>query len=207
MEYIKDSTIYDGVGVLQATFTATAATNLITSNGHGLSEGDLIQVSSATTLPGGLSALTNYFVTNPTTNTFQLQAALGGAIVDITDEGTGTHTFTLKGRVKFVDGFRHLELHLDTSGTATLTVKVQGSFAEDKPDFNAAQSVSNRWDYIEVKDLEDGSAIDGDTGIAMAGADDHRVFEINTNSLRWMNVVVTAWTQGKVRASVTGYAD
>jgi len=207
MEYLQESAIYDGTGVLQATFTAAAATDLITANAHGLSEGDIIHVSSATTLPAGLSASTNYFVTQPTTNTFKLQAALGGAIVNITDAGTGTHTFTLKGRVKMVQGFRHLELHTDTSGTATMTFKVQGSDAEVMPNFNAAQSVTNRWDYIEIKDLQDGTAIDGDTGVAAAGADDHRMFEINANSLRWVNVVVTAWTQGKLRAGLSATND
>lgn len=207
MDKIIDNAIYDGSGVLQATFTVDAATDVVTSNAHGLSDGDLIFVSSGTTLPAGLSASTNYYVTQVTTNTFKLQANLGGPIVDITDAGTGTHTLSLKGRSKFVEGFRHLELHVNTSGSATLTMKVQGSYADVRPDFNAAQSVSNRWDYIEIKDLQDGASIDGDTGIAPAGTDENRVFEVNVNGLRWMNVVVTAWTQGKLRASVSGYTD
>jgi len=207
MDHILESAIFDGTGKISQTFTVTAATDVITASAHGLSNGDVIHVSSATTLPTGLSASTNYYVTVIDANTFKVSASLGGAFVDITDAGTGTHTASLKGRTKFVDGFRHLELHLDTSGTATMTIKVQGSFQESMPNFNAAQSITNRWDYIEIKDLQDGSAIDGDTGISPAGADDHRVFEVNTNGLRWMNVAVTSWTQGLLRAGVSGYTD
>ncbi len=70
--------------------------------GHGASLGQRVKVSSATTLPGGLSASYEYYlrpdVTNPTTD-FTLHYTLTGAQnntdrVDVTDAGTGTHTLT-----------------------------------------------------------------------------------------------------------------
>lgn len=206
MQYLPESAIFDGVGKISQTFTA-ATTDIITASAHGLSDGDCVQVSSDTTLPAGLSATTNYYVTVLSSSTIKLSATLGGAYIDITDTGTGTHTMVLKGRTKFVLGFRHLELHLDTAGTSTMTAKVQGSNQETMPDFNAAQSATNRWDYIEIKDLQDGAAIDGDTGVAQAGADDHRVFEINTNALRWVSVAITSWTQGTTRWGLTAVND
>lgn len=206
MQHLPESAIFDGTGKISQAFTA-AVTDIITASAHGLSDGDCVQVSSDDTLPTGLSASTNYYVTVLSANTFKVSLTKGGAFVDITDAGTGTHTAVLKGRTKFVLGFRHLELHLDTSGTATMTAKVQGSMQETMPDFNAAQSPTNRWDYIEIKDLQDGAAIDGDTGVAQAGADDHRVFEINTNALRWVNVAITSWTQGLTRWGLSAVND
>ena len=102
------------------------------------------------------------------------------------------------GTPLFVADFDHIMLALDTASSANLTVKFQGSYAHQMPDFNAAQSVSNQWDYIEVKDIEDGSAIDGDTGIAPAGTDDNRIFEANLSGLRWICAVVTARSAGSV---------
>jgi len=75
-----------------ATFTA-ATSDIITSNNHGLSNGDIITFTTTTTLPAGLSLLTNYYVRDKDTNTFKVSLTSGGAAVDITDTGTGTHTW------------------------------------------------------------------------------------------------------------------
>jgi microcystin-dependent protein len=74
------------------TFTADAGTDFITAVSHGLSNGDRIFVGTTNTLPAGLSANTVYYVINKTTNTFQLSTSSGGAAIDITTTGTGTHT-------------------------------------------------------------------------------------------------------------------
>jgi len=86
----------------------------------------------------------------------------------------------------------------DGGADAALTVKFQGSIQETEPTWASAQSVTNMWDYIEVIDLEDGTAIDGDTGVAVATADDYRLFEANVNGLKWINAIVTARTAGEV---------
>lgn len=77
-----------------STFTVNAATDVITVGAaHNLVVGDIVQVSSATTLPAGLAATTNYYVkTVPSTTTLTLSATSGGSTIDITDTGTGTHT-------------------------------------------------------------------------------------------------------------------
>lgn len=74
-------------------FTADDTTDVITITGHGYANGDRIRVSNAGgALPAGLAADTTYFVLNVTANTFQVSLSLNGAVVDITDAGTGTHT-------------------------------------------------------------------------------------------------------------------
>lgn len=188
----------------QATFTVTAATDLVTSNAHGLSNGDVVQVASGTTLPAGLSANTNYYVFNVTNDTFQLAATYQGAAVDITDTGDGTHTYYLKGKKIQVRDFSHIDLSFNTANSANMTFKVQGSNQADV-NLNVAQSSTNRWDYIEIIDLEDGAAIDGDTGVSLAGTDDHRMFEINVNGLEWITVNLTAWAAGNLEVRAKGF--
>jgi len=41
-------------------------------------------------------------------------------------------------------------------------------------------------------DLQDGSAINGDTGFVATGTDDFRIFEVNINTLNYITLNVTA---------------
>lgn len=84
----------DSVALATGTFTADAGTDVLTASAHGLTNGQRVRLTSAGTLPAGLSAVVAYYVVNKTTNTFQVSATSGGSAVDITDAGTGTHTFT-----------------------------------------------------------------------------------------------------------------
>lgn len=203
MRDTKLYTILNAIGIKTAIFTA-ATTDIITSNAHGLVDGNKVVLTTDNTLPAGLALATVYYVVQKTTNTFKLstQSGTDGTPVDVTDTGTGTHTFTMHdiGRSIFVPDYRNVVFTFDTDGggDASLTVKFQGSIQEDAPDFSAAQSATNQWDYIQTKDLEDGSSIDGDTGISVASADDHRSVEANINALRWVNVIISGWTEGEV---------
>lgn len=88
------------------TFADTAintGTDVFTVPGHGLRAGMVGQFTTATTLPTGISASTNYYVVNPTTDTFQVSATPGGSAVNITAAGTGPHTYTLTPSLAFVD--------------------------------------------------------------------------------------------------------
>lgn len=200
-------TIFDDIGIKTANFTA-ATTDVITSNSHGLKNGDMVVLTTTDTLPAGLATSTVYYVVQATTNTFKLSTTSGreGAPVNITDTGTGTHTFTMHdvGNSIFVGDFRNavLSLSSDGGGDAAMVVKFQGSIQEEAPDFSAAQSATNQWDYVNVVDLEDQASIDGDTGITFAGADDNRLVEVNINSLRWINAIISSWTAGEITLKV-----
>jgi hypothetical protein len=109
------------------------------------------------------------------------------------------------GSAKLVEDFKTVIMQLSGITTPTATIKFQVSYADEMPDFNAAQSVSNPWDYIEVVDLQDGTVIDGDTGVAFTGSADFRQFELNTNGARWVNAVITAYTAGAYTVKMKAY--
>lgn len=79
------------------TFTATAGTDKLTvARTGGYYLGDLIRVSSTTTLPAPLAASTDYYVVPISATEIKLATsrvlAFAGTIIDITDAGVGTHT-------------------------------------------------------------------------------------------------------------------
>lgn len=106
-----------------------------------------------------------------------------------------------------VEDFQHVLLTLSSSDSGSFTVKFQASNSEVCPDFSAAQSVTNRWDYIQVKDLQSGSAIGGDTGVAFAGTDDVRLFEVNSSGQTWIGATLTAYAAGKVTLTAKPFSN
>ena len=106
-----------------------------------------------------------------------------------------------------VTDFRHILLEFGTASSANMTVKFQGSLSDTAPDFSAAQSVSNHWDYIGVYDLQSGNIIAGDTGIALAAADDFRLLMVNTDGLKWVNAIVSSYVAGSVTVKVRCFND
>ncbi len=70
--------------------TVTHATNLFTSAGHGLSNGDAVTITAPSGFPTGLVADTLYYVISATTDTFKLSAISGGSEIGISSNGSGT---------------------------------------------------------------------------------------------------------------------
>jgi hypothetical protein len=82
------------------TFTA-ATTDKLTCNGHGLQNDWEVILSTSSALPAGLSSSLRYFVRDVTPNTFKLSLEPQGAVVDVTDTGTGTQTIKVVGMVQY----------------------------------------------------------------------------------------------------------
>lgn len=75
-------------------FTVTPSLDLLNAPAHGFSDNELVQVDTTGRLPDGLSPKINYYVSLPLsdpTNRLQLSWEVAGAVIDITDPGTGTH--------------------------------------------------------------------------------------------------------------------
>lgn len=73
-------------------FTADAGTDVITATGHTFTDGEAVTITSDDTLPGGLTGRRIYRVRDAAADVFKLAHQPGGAAVDITSAGTGTHT-------------------------------------------------------------------------------------------------------------------
>lgn len=108
-------------------FTVNATTDTVEIVSHGYTDGKKFYLRSTTTLPGGLSADTPYFVINATTNNFQLALTLGGSAIDITSTGTGTHyllqqfkTPDLRGSFPIGKGKRNIGIFNFTSADVVL---------------------------------------------------------------------------------------
>lgn len=109
------------------------------------------------------------------------------------------------GTPQDVSHFRFVTVELGTADSANLTVKAVGSISEACPDFSAAQSVANNYDFLSMIDLEDASGVDGDDGIVCAGTDDFRLLTINVNGIKWLNFRVTARSAGSVTVKIKAF--
>lgn len=86
---IEDITLSDH----STTFTADAgADTLSVGTDNDYANEDTVYLTTTGTLPAGLSTLTQYYVVNVAAATLQLSATNGGAAINITDAGSGTHT-------------------------------------------------------------------------------------------------------------------
>jgi len=127
------------VTIADDTFTASGST--LTASSHALLDGDgPVRLTSSTTLPAGLSLLTDYFVEHLSSNTFALHSTRAGAIagdtstlITTTDAGTGTHTLADKqGNASLDDNSRrfHFALIGDLNEAASVVLTAQTSYVE-----------------------------------------------------------------------------
>jgi|3_EtaG_2_1085321.scaffolds.fasta_scaffold05158_2 hypothetical protein len=77
------------------TFTGSSSSGLlITSAAHGLVDTQVIRVANTGgALPGNLSASTDYYVRDKTTNNFKLATSSGGTAIAHSSDGSGTNTW------------------------------------------------------------------------------------------------------------------
>lgn len=86
-------------------FTSNFSTDILTSNTHGKSDGEIITLSnSGGALPANLGTGTKYFIISATTDTFQVSLTSGGSAVDFSDNGSGTHYFHSQMKVPDMRG-------------------------------------------------------------------------------------------------------
>lgn len=65
---------------------------VVTSAGHGLTNGQAVVFSTTGALPTGITAGTRYFVANKTDDTFEFEATVGGGSIETTGTQSGVHT-------------------------------------------------------------------------------------------------------------------
>lgn len=104
-------------------------------------------------------------------------------------------TTTATGVTASVVYYRNLGITM-AGEAASGTLKVACSLADTAPTFSASQSATNTFDYVQIVDTEDGSTIDGDTGITLANTTDVRLFEVNANNFRWCTAILSGTVSG-----------
>lgn len=72
------------------------ASNSIDSSNHGLVNGQEIQLTTTGTLPSPLATSTIYYIVESTNDSFKLSTSSSGNAIDITSQGTGVHTLTIR---------------------------------------------------------------------------------------------------------------
>lgn len=156
---------------------------------HGLSTGDYVKIIGHLV---NTNANGTWQITVNGANTFLLNGSTGNGV------GGASGIWAVSAKAIDVADYTSVVLSFDTdgSGTAAMTAKMAGSIQATIPDFARAQSASNQYDFVDVIDLQSGAEIPGDIGFVVATADDHRMFEVNTNGLKWLTVVFTAGTAG-----------
>jgi hypothetical protein len=83
------------------TFTVDTSLDVLKCNDHGVKEGQQVVLASTTTIPAGLTAGVRYFAVQIQANWFGVSLTQGGAPIDITSAGTGTHTFYVVGSAQY----------------------------------------------------------------------------------------------------------
>ena len=142
-ETITGATLYairlGPVTIDDDTFTSSGSSAVNTASAHNMLTGDgPFQLTTSGTLPAGLELLTDYWVEDTGTNTFELYtsralAIASGGGVATTGTGTGTHTIAdVQGSANLDDDTRrcrHVLLGRLNSGASTIGTIVVGAQA------------------------------------------------------------------------------
>lgn len=87
-------------------------------------ENDILKLTSSGTLPAPLATNTDYYTVNVTGTSFQVALTPGGAAIDITDVGSGTHTIDPGQIWDISNGQLGQEIHImNYSATKTLIIR------------------------------------------------------------------------------------
>jgi len=119
------TTIVSTSTIVGAAFVASSSSGLLlTDTAHGLVDGRAITVTTAGTLPTGLSADVNYYVRDKTADTFKVALTQGGTAIAWTDAGSGTHTWASTPLVTLTAGLPDRALKL---ANVVLPITLSGS--------------------------------------------------------------------------------
>jgi len=118
----------------------------ITIAAHGLPSGLLGRLTTTGTLPAGVTTGTDYFVIVVDASTIKLAEsladALAGTDIDLTDEGTGVHTFTataLAGASVTFQKSNDNSNWTNTASATSITADATVWFEDDAPGFKYAR--------------------------------------------------------------------
>ena len=203
----KEYTIFNSVTPQTLTSSTDASPSVVTKVAHGLATNDRVLIFGHTTNV----AINGIFdVVKVDADTFTLKDINTGAAINTSGAGAGADGIIMAApKIVQCNDFRNAILYFNTASTATLTAKIAGSLGKhradanahgDTPNFGATISDTNPYSFLAAVNLEDGAVVEGDTGIAAAGTDLARSYEVNINAMKYLTIIPTAWTQGAISA-------
>ena len=83
-----------------------------------------------------------------------------------------------------------------TTAATTATIRFACSMSETAPNFSGSRSSTNRWDYVDVTDLQNDNSIDGSVGIAFTNSTTIRQLQMEAVPFRWCVSILSDWTSG-----------
>ena len=212
MRRTLEQTLYDNVTPVAVTSSTDATPIVVTANSHGFSTGDRVLIFGHTT---NIAANGIYKIVKVNANSFKLTDEVTGADVAGTGAGAGASGICVKAPPVFlVSDFKNAILHVLTTGTTTCTMKVAGSLGQTSanqityqsrmgmPNMGATATVLNPYTFLQIIDLDTGTAINGATGIAVTGTDINKQYEVNINAEKWLTVIPISWTQGALNVKL-----
>lgn len=150
------------------------------------SAGELLKYDTTGTEIGGLTNGTSYYVYPITGNRFQLAASQGGSIIDITSQGTGSHTFeNTTADFGVVDGsYTTTKAVSETELQVTIPFKIPPT----NKSFNAGSNIANNQITINNHFFGSGTKVIYDAGgnTAISGLTDGKdyfVSQIDHNTI------------------------
>ena len=179
--------------------SSTDATPIVykTAAAHGLSTGDKVQIYGHTT---NIAANGTWTITKVDADDFSLDGSVGSG------GGAGANSgvwSTPIPNVIDVQDFKTAVLTVQsTAALLNCTVRFVGSIMETSPDFAALITATNRYDYLDIVDLEDNASIDGETGLAAAGAALTGMYQVNVDGLKWLSSRFEIGTAGSLSIEV-----
>ena len=102
-----------------------------------------------------------------------------------------------------VSNYDEITIQVFTTASATATIKFAVSLSQTKPNFGAAASATNVYDFVDITPLNNqATPIVGGTGIVLSGTDIIKLYTIDTRFVKWICPVVTAYTQGSLNCEL-----
>lgn len=206
MRTSKELILWDAVTPVAVTSSTDTTPIVVTATAHGLVTGDLVEINGHTT---NIAANGIYRVVKVTADTYQLKDKDTGASIAGSGAGAGiSGVMVVAPKIAYVADWRNVILSVETSGSLNATFKIAGSLgklksdvtlpASDTPNFGATQAKTNPYSFIQIINLATAAAVDGATGVTSAGTDLHNTYEVNVNGLKYLSLVLTAWSAGVI---------
>lgn len=203
-------TLFDNTTPVAVTSSTDATPIVVTATAHGITSGQRVFIYGHAT---NIAANGIFVATAVTTNTFTLTDEISGASVAGSGAGAGSGGLcVLAPQILRIGDFKNAVLQIGTSGTATMTVKMAGSLGKTPvsatgaratlPNFGATVVPANPYSFLQLVDLDTGAALNGATGIVIAGTDINKMYEVNTNLMEFMTAFPISWTQGALTIKV-----